>query len=168
MDSFILFLLCDLSWSLEGSMNNYFLIHECMPNTINIIRWPFHAENYEMVVRNEIIETNIQHKRAKTEAVGKLSATSGLGRVRFCRRKKLSFSSIHKPISHSAWVSFSSDCIILQLKPWWSTSATFFEDTHRPGYAIASVTHKSNNCIDWKQIVWKCRVHISKSYWGRK
>lgn len=40
-----------------------------------------------MVVHDEMIDTNIQHKYAKTKAVGRLSATSGLDRVRLCRRK---------------------------------------------------------------------------------
>lgn len=109
---------------LQGSMNNYFLIHKCMPNNYKYHMTLFHVENYKMVVHDEMIDTNTQHKCAKAEAAGRLSATSGLGRVRLCRRKK---PSLHKHISHSArgWFHFHLTATFCHIQ----TTVKHFEDT---------------------------------------
>ena len=120
---------------------------------------PFHVRNYKVVVHDEMIETNVQHKCGKTEAVGKLSSTSDLG-VRFCSKKKpkaskdvliqsaaLQFWKVKEvsvPRIHTSrilqeigflfiWVHHSAT-----LKPQWSTSTIVFVDTQalRKGWLL--------------------------------
>lgn len=128
MTSFILFSFCPVTFhEATRQQKQLFLIHKCMPNNYKYQMTPFHVENYKMVVHDEMIDTNTQHKCAKAEAAGRLSATSGLGRVRLCRRKKPSFISIHKHISHSArgWFHFHLTATFCHIQ----TTVKHFEDT---------------------------------------